>query len=352
MQRSVRSVLQWKSLQLSFTRAQISGVTSACALNSCSALRDRTSSTADHFTRQLQIDRFGCNWVTTTRGYATNLKNQELHLDQQYTEFVENKVRELQGVVRENHQTGRYGTALEAANECVDVVERHYGPSHPVYASSLNNVALLNKALGNLTLATELYEATVRAYVDIVGIDHPNTGVAMHNLALCLKANASLIESKVERLLVLEQAKVAFDDAIACHQKVMQRNTDSAPTNLVLSQINLASVLRDLGDVDKAENMLLDSLTQIEAHPDQQRVKATVLNNLGYHYRVTERPKQALVKYNEAWEIRSEILHPAHPDSIACLHNLAEVFAVLGETEMETQIRKKILDITQQHSES
>ena len=49
---------------------------------------------------------------------------------------------------------------------------RHYGPAHPIFASCLNNIALLNKTLGNLELATEQYEKTVQAYVDALGMDN------------------------------------------------------------------------------------------------------------------------------------------------------------------------------------
>jgi hypothetical protein len=57
--------------------------------------------------------------------------------------------------------------ALAAAEECVTLVERHFGKQHPVYASSINDVAVLRKANGQLELAIEHYIVAVQLYTDL-----------------------------------------------------------------------------------------------------------------------------------------------------------------------------------------
>ena len=61
---------------------------------------------------------------------------------------TEKEISQLQRKVRDHMQSNDYVEALEVAKECLRVVVEHFGTAHVVTASSLNNLGLILKNLG------------------------------------------------------------------------------------------------------------------------------------------------------------------------------------------------------------
>jgi tetratricopeptide (TPR) repeat protein len=83
--------------------------------------------------------------------------------------------KELHGVKKEMgayYSQGNYTAALDSAVKLEDVVRSTIGTDNAVYASCLNNVALMNKMLGHTALAMDKYTAALQLYEKTVGKGH------------------------------------------------------------------------------------------------------------------------------------------------------------------------------------
>jgi len=283
-------------------------------------------------------------------------------LEEEYNQYVETTVRNLKGKVRQLHHEGRVADALESARECVGLVERHFGKQHPVFASSINDLAVLLKANGELEEATEQYTIAVQLYTDLYGAENPSTAIALHNLGLCYNANAEVAQG-MDQLMIREQAKAAFEDALASQKAVdailatMDGDAERAAQikgqeTTALTMASLAGVLRELKQPEKAGEMLVDALALLEQQgageeilgtPSREIAKATVLNNLGYHHRHVKQLEDAAALYIRALDIRVPRLGKVHHDTIATRHNLAEVLLLMGKDDAAHEVQQGIL---------
>lgn len=77
---------------------------------------------------------------------------------------------------------GFYNDALACATELESKVSNIMGTKNVVYASALNNVALMNKLLGSNDVAMAKYTEALHIYEDIVGKRHPSYASTLSNL--------------------------------------------------------------------------------------------------------------------------------------------------------------------------
>ena len=63
------------------------------------------------------------------------------------------------------------------------ICEKALGPEHPHTATSLNNLACLLQAQGDLAGARPLFERALAIYEKALGPEHPDTAMVRNNLA-------------------------------------------------------------------------------------------------------------------------------------------------------------------------
>jgi hypothetical protein len=61
------------------------------------------------------------------------------------------------------------------------------GLEHPETLGSVNNLALLLQAKGDLAAAEPLYRRALEGYRRVLGEEHPSTKIVAENHALCLE---------------------------------------------------------------------------------------------------------------------------------------------------------------------
>lgn len=102
--------------------------------------------------------------------------------------------------------------ALECAEELRDNVSRVMGQENAMYASCLNNIALMQKQLGNIETSIDMYTQALHIYEESVGKKHNSYAITLANLGAGYKAFAETTKG-MEKLQLLERAKEALDDA-------------------------------------------------------------------------------------------------------------------------------------------
>jgi hypothetical protein len=79
---------------------------------------------------------------------------------------IEKDIASLQRYVRECYQAGLFSDAIDGAKESLKVIDGHFGKEHPVYASTLNDMAVMHKVhlLSRLTTNEVLMHSFCQTY--------------------------------------------------------------------------------------------------------------------------------------------------------------------------------------------
>lgn len=99
---------------------------------------------------------------------------------------------------------GLYDDALECALALRSRVSESLGQDNAIFASSLNNVALMHKMLGNHAESMELYTEALHVYYESVGREHHSYASTLTNLGAMYKSHGEAARG-LERDQVVER---------------------------------------------------------------------------------------------------------------------------------------------------
>ena len=195
---------------------------------------------------------------------------------------------------------GRYSVMAQRWRETLEDVESSLGPEHPDTATSLNNLALLLQAQGDLAGARPLYERALAIREKALGPEHPHTATSLNNLALLLKAQEGDFAG----------ARPLYERALAIREKALGPEHPHTATSLN----NLALLLQAQGDLAGARPLYERALAIREKalgpeHPDT----ATSLNTLAWLLQAQGDLAGARPLYERALAIYEKALGPEHP---------------------------------------
>lgn len=197
------------------------------------------------------------------------------------------------------YNTGSYQNALEYAVTLEKVTDDVMGKDNAVYASCLNNVALMNKMLGNNDTAMDKYIAALHIYEDVAGKNSPSYAATLTNLGVLYKTMAEMSKGE-DKLQLLERADEALSDTTAIRTKLLGPKHKET----LHCSIHLASTKRVLGRFTESEKILRDLLATAEAtYGELDIIVATIYNNLGLTLKCMQVKEEAKTCYEKAIEI-------------------------------------------------
>lgn len=215
---------------------------------------------------------------------------------------------------------GDYPKAEKLLNEAVSICSDQLGETHPVYATSLNNLAQVYQHLGKYDLAEPLMVKAVEIDKNALGDESPDYAIDLNNLA------------------TLYQKMGRFDLALP----LMLRATEIDRINLgennpdyAIILNNLAQLYQDMGMYEKAEPLLIKA-TEIGlmAYGEDHPVLAIRYGNLGLYYLEFGRYEEAEQLLLRAREIDKASLGEDHPNYARDLNNLAALYHQMGRFDL------------------
>lgn len=242
-------------------------------------------------------------------------------------------LREVQDLYKE----GKYTEALQVSLGMKDWLERELGEDHPVYASCLNNVALMHKMTNELEDAVHYYAMALDTYERSVGVNHRSYATALNNLGLVFLMQAQQAEAnkggKMEALALFKSAEATLREVLVIRAQLLE---DDDPA-LLTTRSNLASILQRTGRGVEAEEMVRTTISRVQekARGKASPEVATAMNNLGYLLKQEGRLEESRALYKEALRIRRALYPKEHPLVIVSLNNLAELCLVTPGLEGE-----------------
>jgi hypothetical protein len=218
-------------------------------------------------------------------------------------------------------------TAAELEEEARALYTKHRGADHPDTLMAMNNLANSYEALGRASDALKLREETLALRKARLGADHPDTLGSMNNLALSYKTLGRLGDALklYEETLALRKAKLGAD-----HSDTLETMNNLAECYQILGRLDDALKLR--------EETLALRKTQLGAdHPDT----LASMNNLAISYATSGRRAEAVPLFEQALALQNAKLGPDHPDTLASMNNLANSYHALGRNAEALKLREE-----------
>ncbi|MGD1037186.1 MAG: FxSxx-COOH system tetratricopeptide repeat protein [Roseiarcus sp.] len=216
-----------------------------------------------------------------------------------------------------HHALAAYAQALPLFERALAIGDKALGPEHTVTATSLNNLAGVLQAQGDLPGARPLFERALAIHEKALGPEHPDTATILNNLARLLQDQGDLAG-----------ARPLFERALAIHEKALGPEHPDTATDLN----NLAALLLVQGDLAGARPLFERALAIREkALGPEAPHTATSLNNLAMVLQAQGDWMAARPLLERALAIDEKTLGGDHPGVATDISNLARVLRDAGQ---------------------
>ncbi|HEX9824928.1 MAG TPA: tetratricopeptide repeat protein [Actinomycetota bacterium] len=231
--------------------------------------------------------------------------------------------------VADLYRQGSYAEALELGAQVVERSRRALREGHPDFATSLNNLAEVHRALGSYAEAEPLYRQSLEIRRACFPGGHEDVAISLHNFGMLKKA---LGDPQGARSLH-EEAVQVWRGVLGDRHPLVAFGLDA-----------LAELESDRGDLANAERLYREGLEiRRAALPDGHPEIAHSLNNLGGLFATKGDYVAAEPLLAETIEIFEGAYGREHPGVALALHNLAGVNKSLGNYgESEPQFREAL----------
>jgi len=218
---------------------------------------------------------------------------------------------------------GDYVKAEDYYSRALAIREKILDPNHPLIAGGLNNLGTVAAARGDKAKAREYYDQVLQIRLKSNGPDSPETALALNNIA-------NLYSD-------IPTAEPFYQKALAIREKALGPDDPDVGQTLY----NFAVLYSSNGDFARAEPLAQRSLTIFENrlgenHPYVSyslHLLAAINKNLGDY-------AKAEALYLRAVEIK-EKTQPFHPDLGLAYADLANLYAVKGDTDKAIEYQTK-----------
>ncbi|CAN0087822.1 unnamed protein product, partial [Discosporangium mesarthrocarpum] len=288
--------------------------------------------------------RYACgNLLDHRRTLSTTTESEGKISSDPPTPFVqrENDISKLQKIIRKLYREGKYEDAMESTQLLCDQTAHHFGRMHPVYASALNDQALMLKSQGKYQDAIETYMEALEVYRKAYkGELNQSFAGTLHNLGMAFRSMADQTKG-VEKLALLERTKESFQRALEIREEVLPPTHPDV--QLTKSRLALVQTLLPRNDGVASE----DTESRLRASVDNLQFKvgkvdpstATAMTNLALFLKGLGRYQEALELYQNVVDIRTELFGPTHVEVIVSMYNKSEAHRAMGDDAAAAQLQ-------------
>ncbi|NBO91301.1 MAG: CHAT domain-containing protein [Planctomycetia bacterium] len=222
----------------------------------------------------------------------------------------------LEGLSRVLAAQGRLDDALEAAQRAVDVA-RQTSDNSALLAGSLEGLARVSQARGDLGQAAKLWREAITRREHTGGPDHPSCAEGLRNLAAVQQMMGQMAPA-------VETLQHATD--------MLRRALGGKHPETLATLSALADAKAQLGDLAAAEEILIETVDLErervgDDHPDYGRS----VQQLGRLYLTMNNIPAAEVRYREVLSIFRKAFGEEHPEYARAVQDLAMLYHQVGD---------------------
>ncbi|PVF91068.1 hypothetical protein CPB86DRAFT_878704, partial [Serendipita vermifera] len=253
------------------------------------------------------------------------------HIDNLPTRVKEVHISYAKAFADAYDSTGRWNASVTLWKYCDIEVIKEFGLRDSRVLSIRGRLGSALRECGEWKEAEKIQREVLELQREILGSKHPDTIIAMNDLANTLSDRGQLEEAeRIQRELL---------DLL--NEVLGPRHPDT-----ITAMNNLAHTLGDRGQHEEAEQiqrevLKLQSEIQGPRHPDT----ITAMGNLASTLSLRGQPEVVEQMKREVLELRSEILGPQHPDTITAMNNLAHTLGDRGQHEEAEKMKREVLEL-------
>ncbi|KAJ7817916.1 P-loop containing nucleoside triphosphate hydrolase protein [Mycena olivaceomarginata] len=227
-------------------------------------------------------------------------------------------------------KVGKYKQAEKLQTAVLDKQIKLLGSDHPDTLLAMGNLAATYSDLGEYKKAEELQISVLKKQKPILHEDHRDTLHAMTSLALtCCKLHDYKRAEELQLAVLQKRKQLLGDDHL----------------DTLSAMGNLAFPYRSMGDFDKAKELeiiVLEKRTELLGgnHPDTLHA----MHDLAETYDHLGEFKQAEALGIIALGARKQLLGDNHPDTLLTMGNLASTYSHLGQFKNAKDLEIVVLD--------
>lgn len=229
---------------------------------------------------------------------------------------------------------GKYEQAEPLYLRALAIHEQQANPNPPDIAGGYNDLAVLYEYQGKYTQAETLHLRALAMREQELGADHLDVAESLNNLAMIydFQGKYALSEPLHRRALLIRERELGPN-----HPRVANGLN------------NLAWLATTQGQYEQAEPLYQRALAIREqglgaTHPRT----AASLDNLAGLYTAQGKYEQAEPLHQRAWTILEQVLGPDHPTTAISLRNLAHVYHLQGDYEQAESLYLRALAVQEQ----
>ena len=213
---------------------------------------------------------------------------------------------------------GLYDQAEIYYKRCLTITQERFGSKHPYSVASLNNLATIYNAQGRYDEAEPYFRKALEMNQELFGIAHLEVASNLNNLGDLCRLQGRYEESES---LLLNALEIWNNEPL----------DDKHLTRVATGLNNLATLYYSQGRYSKAKPLFEEALNMREQllgaeHPDvaqSRKALANLCNTQGNY-------EKAESLYTEVLALRMRLLGDEHPDVASSLHDLAGVYYSQG----------------------
>lgn len=251
----------------------------------------------------------------------------------QAQEDVRQKVVLINQEVEKLYRAGKYPQALEKAQQVLPIAEKELGLEHPDTGTAVYNLADLSYAIGEYQKALPLYVRALAIAEQAQGPEHAATAIRLSSVAAVYKTMGDY-----QKALPLHMRALALAEK--------EQGPEHPDTAIILNY--LAGLYRAMGDYQKALPLFARALAIAEkALGPEHPVTGSHLNNLAELYGAMGEYQKALPLFDRAIAITERAQGSEHPDTGTRLNNLAFLYRSMGEYQKALPLFERAIAITE-----
>ena len=267
------------------------------------------------------------------------------------------------------YEQGRFQEALVLFEQLLALRQEGLTQDNPLLAVALNNVAEVNRALGNYEVAQPLYQQALDLYAISLPPDHPEIATTLNNLGLTYVELGRYIEAEPlfqRAIAIQEKAAIPgllaraynnlgelyrqqgrYDLAIDYYQRSIEQTVKAVGPNapdVGLASSNLGLAEQQRGNYAAAEELFLRAIDIYraafgETHPNL----ALGMLNLGTLYQAQGRYSEVEELYDAAIAIQLNAYGEQHPTVTQTLASFGMLYQLQGRyDDAETYFQRAL----------
>lgn len=217
---------------------------------------------------------------------------------------------------------------VKASDEMIDVVNYKI--------DLLNNIGHCQNSLGQYRESANTHRQVLEWRQEILGNEHPNTLISIHNLASALSDQGRY-----------KEAEMMHREELELREKISGKEHP----DMLVSRHDLALALHGQGKYEEAEKTHRDVLELSKKVLGKEHLYTlTTMNNLALVLREQGKYKEAEKIHREELELREKVLGKEHPDMLVSIHNLALVLHNQGKYDEAETMHREVLELREKVS--